>query len=81
VIELILTLYEAQLPRVVRMFCLLDPTCGGLRRRFPRNGGARSITTMCCLLFVLNKKRYLFILMFCFDLEILTLLLLSLRPR
>jgi hypothetical protein len=35
---------------------------------------------LCCLLFMLNKKRYLFILMFCFDLEILTLLLLSLRP-
>jgi hypothetical protein len=42
---------------------------------------AVSITTMCCRLFVLNKMRYLFILMFCFNLEVLTLLLLSLRPR
>jgi hypothetical protein len=61
------------------MFCLLDPTCGGSHGRFERNGGARLVTTMCCVLFVLNKKRYLFILMFCFDLEILTLLFLSLR--
>jgi hypothetical protein len=64
----------------VRMFCLLNPTRGGSRGQFQRNGGARSVTTMCCLLFVLTKKRYLFILMFCFDLDILTLLLLSLRP-
>jgi hypothetical protein len=63
------------------MFCLLDPLCGGSREQFQRNGGARSVTTMCCLLFMLNKKMYLFILMFCFDLEILTLLLLSLRPH
>jgi hypothetical protein len=62
------------------MFCLLDPTCEGSRERFQRNGDARLVTTMCCLLFVLNKKWYLFILMFCFDMEILTLLLLSLRP-
>jgi hypothetical protein len=63
------------------MFYLLDPTCEGSCGWFERNGGARSVTTMCCLLFMLNKKRYLFILLFCFDQEILTLLLLSLRPR
>jgi hypothetical protein len=28
-----------------------------------------------------KQERYLFILMLCFDLEVLTLLLLSLRPR
>jgi hypothetical protein len=63
------------------MFWLLDPTCRGSCGWFQRNGGIRSVTATCYLLFMLNKKRYLFILMFCFDLEILTLLLLSLRSR
>jgi hypothetical protein len=61
------------------MFCLLDLTCGGPRKPFQRNGGVCSVTTMCCLLFVPNKKRYLLIFNLFFDLVILTLLLLSFR--
>jgi hypothetical protein len=61
------------------MFFLLNPTCGGLRGLFQRNGGALSVMTMCCPLFAPNKRRYLLIFDFCFGSAFLTLLLLCFR--
>jgi hypothetical protein len=71
-------LCEARLPRVVQIFYLPNTTYGGLRGLFRRNGGFRSVTTMCCLLFMPSMKRYLFVYDFHFDSVILTLLLLFL---
>jgi hypothetical protein len=72
------TVCEKRSSRVVRMFCLLDMTYVGSRGQFQRNGGVRSATTMCWLLFKLVVKRYLFTWYSCFDSVILTLLLFSL---
>jgi hypothetical protein len=60
VIQLILTLYEAQPTRVVQMFCLLDPTCGGSRGWFQRNGGARSVTTVLSVIHAKQEEVFVY---------------------
>jgi hypothetical protein len=62
------------------MFCLLDLLFGGPDGQFRRNGGVCSVTTMCYLLFVPDKKRYLFVYYFRIDSVVLTVIVL-LRPH